>query len=166
MATRTEHSSNQIQIPPELVLTRLIDAPRELVYRAWTEPAHLAQWWGPRGFTNPVCEIDLRPGGAILIHMQAPDGSVFPMKGTFKEIVPPERLVFVSSALEDENGIPALEARNTILFEDAGGKTKLIVIDQVTRVTPAAAFAIAGMEQGWGETLDKLVEFIASTEKE
>jgi uncharacterized protein YndB with AHSA1/START domain len=166
MTTNAEPATGQIQPPSELVLTRLIDAPRELVYQAWTDPAHLAQWWGPRSFTNPVCEIDLRPGGAILIHMQGPDGSVFPMKGTFEEIVSPERLVFVSSAIEDENGVPALEARNTVLFEVAGGKTKLTVIDQVTRVTPDAAFAIAGMEQGWNESLDKLVEFMESTGKE
>jgi uncharacterized protein YndB with AHSA1/START domain len=65
----------------ELVLTRVFDAPRELVFKVWTDPKHLARWWGPRGFTNPVCELDLRPGGAILIHMRGPDGTVYPMTG-------------------------------------------------------------------------------------
>jgi len=68
----------------ELVLTRVFDAPRELVFKAWTDPKHVAQWWGPHGFTNPVCELDLRPGGAILIHMRGPDGVVYPMTGTYQ----------------------------------------------------------------------------------
>ncbi len=75
----------------EVLLTRIIDAPRELVFEEWTNPKHMAVWWGPKYFTNPVCEMDVRPGGAILIHMQGPDGVVYPMKGTFHEIVKPER---------------------------------------------------------------------------
>src|SRR5687768_2336267 len=82
----------------EVVLTRLFDAPRALVFKVWTEPRHLAQWWGPRDFTNPVCELDVRVGGSILIHMRAPDGRVYPMTGTFREIVAPERLVFTAVA--------------------------------------------------------------------
>src|SRR6266576_3421118 len=69
-----------------LVLTRVFDAPRELVFKAWTDTKHMAQWWGPNGFTNPVCELDARAGGAIRIDMRAPDGAVYPMKGVFEEI--------------------------------------------------------------------------------
>ena len=69
----------------EVVLTRVFDAPRALVFKIWTEPHHLAKWWGPRDFTNPVCELDVRVGGKILIHMHAPDGTVYPMTGTFRE---------------------------------------------------------------------------------
>ena len=82
----------------EVSLTRVFDAPPQLVWMAWTDPRHMAQWWGPKGFTNPVCELDLRPGGAIRIHMQAPNGAVYPMTGSFEEIVPCERLVFRSVA--------------------------------------------------------------------
>src|SRR5471030_3335358 len=78
----------------EFVITREFDAPRELVFKAWTDPKHLAQWWGPRGFTNPVCEWDVRPGGKIYDVMRAPNGVDYPMGGEFCEIVPPERLVF------------------------------------------------------------------------
>src|SRR5258708_29275739 len=78
----------------ELVITRIFDAPRELVFKVWTDPKHLAQWWGPQGFTNPVCEIDLRPGGALRIVMRAPDGAEHPMTGIYREIVAPERLGF------------------------------------------------------------------------
>jgi uncharacterized protein YndB with AHSA1/START domain len=85
---------------PELTMTRVFDAPRELVFRAWTDPERLKRWWGPKGFTNPVCEVDVRPGGAIRIHMRGPDGTVYPMTGAFIEIVEAERLVFTSSALD------------------------------------------------------------------
>jgi uncharacterized protein YndB with AHSA1/START domain len=78
----------------ELTFTRVLDAPRDVVFRAWTDPAHLARWWGPNGFTSPVCELDIRPGGAIRIDMLGPDGRYFLMGGEYREIVPPERLVF------------------------------------------------------------------------
>src|ERR1700722_3962453 len=70
----------------ELKITRVFDAPREVVFKAWTDPKLLAQWWGPKGFTNPVCELDARPGGAIRVHMRGPDGTVYPMGGMFHEI--------------------------------------------------------------------------------
>src|SRR5262245_55581307 len=110
----------------ELTLTRVFDAPRQLVFRMWTEPTHMARWWGPRDFTNPVCELDVRVGGAIRIHMRAPDGTVHPMTGTFREIVPPERLVFDAVA-EDSAGNPLLEAHTIVTFEDDAGRTRLAV---------------------------------------
>jgi uncharacterized protein YndB with AHSA1/START domain len=75
----------------ELTLVRTFSAPRALVFEVWTDPKHLAQWWGPQGFTNPVCEFDPRVGGAFRIHMRGPDGVTYPMKGIIQEIVPPER---------------------------------------------------------------------------
>src|SRR5205085_2306725 len=77
----------------ELTFTRIFDAPRALVLGMWTDPKHVAQWWGPRGFTNPVCEMDVRPGGALRIVMRAPDGTEYPMPGIFRDVVAPERLV-------------------------------------------------------------------------
>src|SRR5260370_12893331 len=76
----------------ELVLTREFDAPRELVFKVWTDPKHVAQWWGPRGFTNPVCELDLRPAGAILIHIRGPDGTLYPMTAVYPECWEHQRL--------------------------------------------------------------------------
>src|ERR1700739_5045499 len=96
----------------EVIITRIFDAPRELVFKAWTDPKHVAQWWGPKGFTNPVCELDVRVGGAIRIHMRSPDGSVYPMKGEFREIVPPERLRFTHIA-RDAARKPPLRRRTT-----------------------------------------------------
>jgi uncharacterized protein YndB with AHSA1/START domain len=93
--------------------------------------------------------------------MRAPDGTVFPMKGAFLEIVEPERLVFSSSALEDEEGNPQMEDLTTVTFLEQEGKTRLTVRAVVTRATPAASEALSGMEQGWTESLDKLAEFLA-----
>lgn len=95
------HAGSDAAVTPvaTVVLTRTFDAPRPLVFRAWTEPEHLAQWWGPHGFTNPVCEADARPGGALLIHMAFPDGvTVSPMSGTFIEVTPFERIVLSTEA--------------------------------------------------------------------
>ena len=92
-----------------------ISAPPEVVFRAWTDAKQLAEWWGPKGFTNPVCEVDTRLGGAIHIHMRAPDGMVYPMTGRFMEIDRPHRLVFTTAAIDSE-GRPMFEVLNTVIF--------------------------------------------------
>ena len=143
----------------EVTLTRVFDAPVELVWAAWTDPRHMAQWWGPKSFTNPVCELDLRPGGAIRIHMRAPDGTVYPMTGTFEEIVPPKRLVFTSVA-RDLDGKPLLEGHNIITFEDVGGKTKVTVQSRAVGLVPIAPQMLAGMEAGWTQSLEKLAGLV------
>jgi uncharacterized protein YndB with AHSA1/START domain len=149
----------------ELVLTHVVNAPRELVFKVWTDPKHVAQWWGPRGFTNPVCELDLRPGGAILIHMRSPDGIVYPMTGVFQEVVPPERLVFTSAAL-DSDGNPMFEVLTTVTFAEEGGKTKQILRARVIKKTAQAAPYIAGMEQGWTQSLERLAAYVSTQSEE
>jgi uncharacterized protein YndB with AHSA1/START domain len=143
----------------ELVMTRIFDAPREVVFKAWTDPERVKLWWGPKGFTNPVCELDVRPGGAMRIHMRAPDGVVYPMTGVFNEIVEPERLVFTSGAL-DAKGNPLFEVLTTVTFAEYGGKTKLTLHAKVMMATAAAAPRLAGMEMGWSQTLDRLAEYV------
>ena len=145
---------------PDLVITRIFDAPRELVFSLWTDPKHVAEWWGPRGFAARVHELDARPGGAMRIEMCAPDGRVYPMSGKFEELVTPERLVFISGAL-DEKGKPLFEVRTTVLFENAGGKTRLTMRASVVMQTDAAPPYIAGMSEGWSQTLDRLAERVA-----
>ena len=93
----------------DLTITCAVDAPRSLVFKMWTDPKPMAQWWGPKGFTNPVCELDVRPGGTIRIHMRGPDGIVNPMTGEFREIVEPKRLVFTVVA-EDATGNHLIES--------------------------------------------------------
>jgi uncharacterized protein YndB with AHSA1/START domain len=153
----TTNNSTGTPAPRELVLTRLIDAPRELVFQAWTDPRHLAQWWGPQHVTNAVCEVDPRPGGAIRIDMRGPDGVIYPMKGVFREVVAPERLVFTSTAVEDAAGNPQLEGLATVTFAEHEGKTLLTVHNLILKAGPGAADALAGMDEGWNQSLDRLV---------
>jgi uncharacterized protein YndB with AHSA1/START domain len=151
--------------PPirELIIERVLDAPRELVFQTWTDPKHLAHWWGPKGFTNPVCELDLRSGGAIRIHMQGPDGVIYPMRGTVHEFTPPERLVFTSTAFEEEEGNPKLEVLNTVTFGEQDGKTRLRVEAVIVKASPEVDPALAGMEPGWNQSLDKLAEYVSAS---
>ena len=144
----------------EVTLTRRVAAPRELVFQTWTDTKHLAEWWGPKGFTNPVCEADARAGGAIRIHMRAPDGVVYPMTGRFVEIDQPHKLVFQTAAIDGE-GRPIFEVLNTVTFTRVDGGTEISVIARVTSTTPSAPRYLAGMSQGWSQSLDRLASLVA-----
>lgn len=85
---------------PSVVIARIIKAPRERVFKAWTDPKQMAQWWGPAVFTTPVCEMDVRPGGLYRIVMRSPDGVDYPLKGVYREVVEPERLVMTMDLSE------------------------------------------------------------------
>jgi uncharacterized protein YndB with AHSA1/START domain len=146
----------------ELLLTRVFDAPRELVFKAWTDPKRVAQWWGPHRFTNPVCELDVRPGGAIRIHMRGPDGTVYPMSGVYQEVVEPERIVFTCAAL-DAAGRPLFEVLTTVTFAEQGGKTKQTLHARVIKRTAEAAPYLKGLEAGWTQSLERLAEYVAKT---
>jgi uncharacterized protein YndB with AHSA1/START domain len=100
-----------------IVITREFDAPRELVFKAWTDPKHIAQWWRPKGFTNPVCELDVRVGGAWHIVMRAPNGTAYPCGGVYREVVEPERLVFTNIAT-DKEGKLILDGLTTVTFAE------------------------------------------------
>lgn len=149
-----------------ITLTRNFNAPRERVWSAWTNEAQVAQWWAPRGFTSPTCRVNAKVGGEIYIIMQAGEnlgplsGMKAPMKGTFSEVVEPEKLVFTNEALDDK-GNTLLEGTTTVTFEDAGGGTKLIVHTGAAGEAPGVEQMLGGMEQGWNEQLDKLGEFLA-----
>jgi uncharacterized protein YndB with AHSA1/START domain len=143
-----------------LVLSRLLDAPRELVFEMLTDPKHLAQWWGPRGFTNPVCEFDARPGGAINILMQGPGDFSHPMTGTVHDVVPPERLVFMAVAWDATGGV-LLESLTTMTLAVEGNGTRLTVEARAKGKQAIARMMLAGMDQGWSESLDKLAETLA-----
>ena len=156
------HVSQASDLQREVTLTRILDAPRELVFRVWTDPEHLARWWGPHGFTNPVCEVELRTGGKLLIHMRGPDGVVYPMSGTFHEILAPERLVFLSTA-EDEHGEAVLESLTTVTFAEHGKRqTRLTVHARAKGLKPVAAQYLQGMQAGWEQSLERLSEYAAA----
>jgi uncharacterized protein YndB with AHSA1/START domain len=139
----------------ELTITRVFDAPRALVFKAWTDPRHLAQWWGPEGFTNPVCEFDAHVGGALRIHMRGPDGAVYPMKGVIREIVAPERLVFSSVAV-DAAGKHLLEGLTTVTFAEQNGRTKMTMHTRAAAVAEIGVGYLQGMEAGWTQSIDRL----------
>jgi uncharacterized protein YndB with AHSA1/START domain len=144
----------------EMSLTRRVSAPPEIVFRAWTDARQLAEWWGPKGFTNPVCEADARVGGAIRIDMRAPDGVVYPMTGRYVEIDRPHRLVFTTAALDGE-GRPMFEVLNTVTFTEAADGTEISLVAQVTSTTPDAPRYLSGMSMGWSQSLDRLGALVA-----
>ena len=141
-------------VSKELTLSRIINAPIAVVFKAWTDAGQLAQWWGPNGYTNPVCRIDVKQGGAIYIDMKAPDGTVYPMDGTFIEVEAPKRLAFICAPVEKDGSHP-FEVENTITFKEQNGKTHVTVI---AKVTPQAAPYLQGMNEGWRQSLDRLIE--------
>jgi len=144
----------------EFVIAREFAAPRELVFKAWTDPKHLAQWWGPKGFTNPVCEWDARPGGKIYDVMRAPNGVEHPMGGEFREIVAPGRLVLSCGAL-DEKGNMRFEFLHTVTFVEQNGKTTLTIRSRVTKTTAGANKYIGGFETGMTLSLERLAGLLA-----
>lgn len=149
------------QVGDKVTFIREFAAPRELVFKLWTDPQHLARWWGPQGFTNPVCHFEAWPGGQIHIDMRAPDGTVFPMGGEVRVIDPPKRLVILTTAFFDASGAPALETLSTASFSEVNGRTKLFLEVRLLRAEGAAAEAAAGMEQGWSESLVRLADCVA-----
>jgi|SRR6266581_9318749 len=148
----------------ELTIVREFDAPRELVFKAWTDPKLVTQWWGPKGVFTPVCEVDARPGGLINIVMEAGEelgkfkGTQWPMQGEFVEVDEPKKIVFNANAINE--GKVILEHRTTVIFDEVDGKTKMTVYVVVTKALPGSEYAIAGMEQGWNSQFDKLGEFL------
>jgi uncharacterized protein YndB with AHSA1/START domain/DNA-binding transcriptional ArsR family regulator len=150
----------------EVTITRIFDASRELVFKAWTDPRLLAQWFGPHMFSIPVCELDARPGGAMRIVMHGPDDVDYPMRGVFHEIVPPERIVFTAVGLEDTEGNPLLETLNTVTLTDLGDKTQLTLHVEVVKATPEAEGPLSGMEIGWSQSLEKLAEALAKVHED
>jgi uncharacterized protein YndB with AHSA1/START domain len=154
----------------ELTITRIFDAPRGLVWKAWTDPQLLKKWWGPKGVTKPTCEWDARPGGKIYVVMLAGKelgnfaGQKWPMDGIFKEVTPQSRLVYSSNALDDVKRI-LIETENTVDFEDLGGKTRMKLHIVVKKAGPGSEFALQGMEMGWTQSIDKLSEELEKNSK-
>jgi uncharacterized protein YndB with AHSA1/START domain len=145
----------------EFVITRELAAPRELVFKAWTDPGHVARWWGPHKFTNPVCQWDARPGKAIHVVMRAPNGVEHPMGGEFREIVAPERLVFTAN-VPDEKGNILFEFLHVVTFVERNGGTLLTVKSRVTKTTAEANKFIGGFETGMTQSLERLEALLAA----
>lgn len=144
---------------PTITSSRVFDAPRELVFAAWTDPKQLALWWGPHGFTNPLVEVDARPGGFWRIDMQAADGTVYPNKGKYLEVVPPERIVYTDIVDEGEGAwgdSPPPTSVHTLTLEDLDGKTKLMIVTRLTSIGERDKMLEMGAAAGWRESMERL----------
>jgi uncharacterized protein YndB with AHSA1/START domain len=141
----------------EIVLTRVFDAPRRLVWDAFTKPELLRRWFGPRGWSLVVCEVDLRAGGSFRFVLRSPDGRDMGMRGVYREIVPPERLVHMESFDDYPD-----ESQVTTVMVEQGGKTTLTVTVLYPSQEIRDAVIKSGMEHGAAESYDKLAELLAS----
>ena len=154
MAARTSPAAETAK--PELVITRVFDAPPRLVFKAWTEAERLVCWWGPKGFTMPSCKMDVRPGGAFRVCMRSPEGTDHWLQGVYCEIVEPERLVF-TWAWEDAEGKPGHETLVTVNFAEHGAKTRLTLHHAVFESVNARN----EHQSGWVSCLDRFAEYLA-----
>jgi uncharacterized protein YndB with AHSA1/START domain len=158
--------------PDEFVISRVFDAPRELVWKAWTEPDRLMKWFGPKGVTMPRCKMDFRPGGIFHYCMLTPEGKEMWGKWVFREIEAPARLVLVSSFSDSAGGITRhplnaqwpLETLSTTTFESQGDKTRLTIhwtpVNATTEEQATFAQSQASMQQGWGGTMEQLENYL------
>jgi uncharacterized protein YndB with AHSA1/START domain len=144
----------------QLVVTRVIDAPRRLVFKAWIEPEHVARWWGPQGFTTTFCDMDIRPGGKFRVCMRSPEGTDHWKRGVYREIVAPERIVF-TFAWEDAAGNPRHELLTTVTFAEQGTKTKLTLHQAIFET----AEGCDDHRRGWTSCLERFAEYMAAAHK-
>lgn len=145
----------------ELVLTRIIAAPPKKLFRAWTEPALLKQWFAPLPYTVSVAETDVRPGGSNFIVMRSPDGKDLPNSGVYLDVVKNERLVFTDAYTKawEPSGKPFMTV--ILTFEDEGGKTKYTARVCHWTVADREAHEKMGFHEGWGKCTDQLAELVA-----
>jgi uncharacterized protein YndB with AHSA1/START domain len=167
-------TTTQTAVASEFVLSRVFDAPRQLVWQCFTDPAHMQHWWGPKGVTVVESKMDLRPGGTYLYGMKTPDGAVMWGRMVYREIAPPAKLVFINSFSDENGGLTRhpmspswpLEMLSVFTFEEQpGGKTKFTLhwsphnATEEERKTFDAGHA--SMTQGWGGTLEQLGAYLA-----
>jgi uncharacterized protein YndB with AHSA1/START domain len=146
------------QDPRVIVGTREFDAPRDLVFSAWTDPKHLAQWWGPFGFTTTTSRFEMRPGGVWRFVMHGPDGRDYQNRVTFDEVVPPERIVYRHGGGDAE----PVHFKTTVLFEDLGGRTRIVWRHEFpSAAARARVIKDYGADKGLAETMARLGDFVA-----
>lgn len=146
----------------ELVITHTFNAPRALVWQAWTDPKHVMQWWGPKGFANSSCAVDLRTGGEFNLLMRGPDGRTYPCKGIYREISEPVRIVYDGTPEEDHPcgaGLPP-RAQVTITFAEFGHRTTITLHTTFESAARKNAANQAGYCISWDEALGRLAQHI------
>ena len=159
LARLEEHLPRWTELSREATFTRVLDAPLDRVWRAWTDADEIEKWWGPSGFDNPVCDFDARVGGKIHIVMRGPDGAQYPVRGEVLVVEPNAKLVFTNHAV-DEAGNVEIDGLTTVLFSHKNGKTRVTVATRASATSAQRRHNIAGMEMGWSQQLDR---FVAAT---
>ena len=155
-------------VEPQFVISRIFKAPRDLVFKAWTDPQYLSRWWGPKGFTAPVVQVDFRVGGEFLFCMRSPAGTDYWNKGHYREIIVPERIVSVMHFSDAQgnfkspadHGLGAdfpLEMLDVVTFEIIDADTTLLTLRRNHSLSKARQF---GEDQGWAESLERLARAI------
>jgi uncharacterized protein YndB with AHSA1/START domain len=139
----------------ELVITRIIDAPRRLLFKLWTQPEHIACWWGPQGFTTIHCKMDIRVGGTYRVGMRSPQGTEHWKRGVYREILEPERIVF-TFAWEDADGNPGHQLLTTVTFVEEGTQTRLTLRQTGFDLTAARDSHITG----WTSCLQRFADYV------
>jgi uncharacterized protein YndB with AHSA1/START domain len=153
----SKHQSTGTQDKLQLVITRVFDAPRSLVFQVWTQPQHFSRWLGPKDFTTNSCQMDVRLGGTYRACIRSPEGTNHWMQGTYREIVEPERLVF-TFAWEDEAGQPKHETLVTITFAEQDGKTLMTFHQAIFESVESRDSHRAG----WSECFDRLAAYLTA----
>ena len=146
----------------ELVITRLIDAPRRKVFQAWTDPTLLRQWFAPRPWTTSMAELDVRPGGASLIVMRDPEGRDFPNRGAYLEVVENERLVFTDAYTKAWEPSEKPFMTVVVTFQDEGGRTRYTAHVLHWTVADREAHERMGFRQGWAQCADQLAALVTT----
>jgi uncharacterized protein YndB with AHSA1/START domain len=161
MASIAAKSSLDLERDPRSIVgMREFDAPRELVFSAWTDPVHLAQWWGPNGFTTTTYSFDFRPGGVWRFVMHGPGGRDYQSRITFEEIVPPARIIYRHGGVDD---VEPVQFRQTVIFEDLGGRTRITWRgDFPTAAERDRVIKDYGADKGLVETLARLSDHVAA----
>lgn len=167
------------QTSKDFVISRVFDAPRDLVWKAFTDPEHMKQWWGPKGFTVIAAKMDLRPGGSYHYGMKAPNGMAMWGLFRYREVTPPERLVFINCFSDENGGVtrhPAspqwpLEMLSTFTFQELpGGKTMFTIRWSAHNAKPEEQQVFDAshdsMTQGWSGTMEQLEAYLAKAKRE
>lgn len=153
-------ASNRLQVTTpserEIVMTRVFDAPRDLVFEAHSSCEHMSNWWGPRKYDVVGCEIDFRPGGTWRIVHRGPDGEEYAFRGEYREIVRPERIVWTF----EFEGMPGNVSVETLTLEESDGKTTMTATSVYDTVEQRDGMLETGMESGAAETMERLDEYL------
>jgi len=155
-------TTNSIELEPDsrsVIAVREFDAPRDLVFSVWTDPKHLAQWWGPLGFTTTTSRFDMRPGGVWRFVMHGPDGRDYQNRITYEEVVPPQRIVYRHGGGDD---VEPVRFATTVTFDDLRGRTRITMrMDFASAAERDRVIKEYGADQGLAQTLARLEQHVA-----